>query len=277
MAARAAVTRLPAEMPAFFREAGDRLVLPEPRAGPLARSAGCARWTRPSSTTTTSTWRTFPRGRLASARPLHLSEAALRSGAGASRTRRRLPPVPNPGTVPAHGKRIPDVATRRESGAARVDRGADRQRRRHPGALRDRRLPAPPHHHSLQRLGPGHPESGRVYPRQHVSRAFRALLRGGASDGRRPGPPYARGESRVGGAGAAREAVHRHILEAHAEVETLYRLDRDVGFDPGAPADPATLDFAAERLAAGARMLAALWWSAWMESAPPSERDGAGG
>lgn len=78
-------------------------------------------------------------------------------------------------------------------------------------------------------------------------------------------------------AGAAREAVHRHILEAHAEVETLYRLDRDVGFDPGAPADPATLDFAAERLAAGARMLATLWWSAWMENAPPSERDGARG
>ena len=29
-------------------------------------------------------------------------------------------------------------------------------------------------------------------------------------------------------------------------------------------------DFAAERLAAGARMLAVLWWSAWQESASES-------
>ncbi len=78
-------------------------------------------------------------------------------------------------------------------------------------------------------------------------------------------------------AGAAREAVRRHILESHAEVETLYRLDRDVGFDPEAPADPAARAFAAERLAAGARMLASLWWSAWVESAMPLGRGGVGG
>ena len=78
-------------------------------------------------------------------------------------------------------------------------------------------------------------------------------------------------------AGSVREAVRRHILEAHAEVETLYRLDRDVGFDPEAPAHPAARDFAARRLAAGARMLAALWWSAWLESASGPGRDGAGG
>ena len=78
-------------------------------------------------------------------------------------------------------------------------------------------------------------------------------------------------------AGAAREAVRRHIFESHAEVETLYRLDRDVGFDPEAPADPAARAFAAERLAAGARMLASLWWSAWVESAMPLGRGGAGG
>ena len=78
-------------------------------------------------------------------------------------------------------------------------------------------------------------------------------------------------------AGAVREAVRRHILESHAEVETLYRLDRDVGFDPEKPAAPAARDFAAERLAAGARMLAVLWWSAWLESAPEPGRGGAGG
>ncbi|MDE2982948.1 MAG: hypothetical protein OXU74_17290 [Gemmatimonadota bacterium] len=75
-------------------------------------------------------------------------------------------------------------------------------------------------------------------------------------------------------AGSAREAVLAHIQEAHAEVETLYRLDRDVGFDPEQPAHPAAKDFAAVRLAAGADMLAALWWSAWLESASPVERGG---
>ncbi|MDE2875787.1 MAG: hypothetical protein OXU69_02385 [Gemmatimonadota bacterium] len=78
-------------------------------------------------------------------------------------------------------------------------------------------------------------------------------------------------------AGGVREAVRRHILESHAEVETLYRLDRDVGFDPETPADPAAREFAAERLAAGARMLASLWWSAWVESASPPGLGGAGG
>ena len=78
-------------------------------------------------------------------------------------------------------------------------------------------------------------------------------------------------------AGGVREAVRRHILESHAEVETLYRLDRDVGFDPETPADPAARAFAAERLAAGARMLASLWWSAWLESASSPGLGGAGG
>ena len=77
--------------------------------------------------------------------------------------------------------------------------------------------------------------------------------------------------------GAVRQAVLDHIMEAHALVETLYRLDRDVGFDPERPAAPAARDFAAERLAAGASMLASLWWSAWVESATPLERGEAGG
>ena len=69
--------------------------------------------------------------------------------------------------------------------------------------------------------------------------------------------------------GSARAAVLEHIMAAHAEVETIYRLDRDVGFDPERPAAPEALDFAAQRLAAGAEMLAVLWWSAWVESGTP--------
>ena len=46
------------------------------------------------------------------------------------------------------------------------------------------------------------------------------------------------------------------------------------GFDPEAEMNPETRDFAADRLAAGAQMLAALWWSAWLESASPAGGDG---
>lgn len=68
-------------------------------------------------------------------------------------------------------------------------------------------------------------------------------------------------------AGAARAAVLEHIRASNAQVETLYRLEREVGFDPAGPPRPETRDFAAARLAAGADMLRTLWWSAWLESA----------
>jgi len=67
-------------------------------------------------------------------------------------------------------------------------------------------------------------------------------------------------------AGSAREAVMEYLRSSHATLGDLYRLDRDVGFDPNAPARSETVEFAAERLAVGARMLAALWLSAWEES-----------
>ncbi len=66
--------------------------------------------------------------------------------------------------------------------------------------------------------------------------------------------------------GRAREAIWEYLMETHAEVEQLYRLERDFGFveDEGTPA-PETIDFAVERLAAGAVMLRDLWWSAYLE------------
>jgi hypothetical protein len=70
-------------------------------------------------------------------------------------------------------------------------------------------------------------------------------------------------------AGHARDAVIRHIRASHDQVETLYRLEKQIGFDPTGPAHPETVSFAAERLAAGADMLRTLWWSAWLESASP--------
>ncbi len=68
-------------------------------------------------------------------------------------------------------------------------------------------------------------------------------------------------------AGKAWQAILDEIRESHAQVEPLFRLDRDVGFDPHGPLHAATRDFAAERLAAGADALRVLWWSAWLESA----------
>jgi hypothetical protein len=62
-----------------------------------------------------------------------------------------------------------------------------------------------------------------------------------------------------------REAVLRYLRRTFEEVPTLYRLDRDVGFDPDGRPNEATRDFAAERLTAGAEMLATLWWEAWVE------------
>lgn len=67
-------------------------------------------------------------------------------------------------------------------------------------------------------------------------------------------------------AGASRKAVMDHIMAAHALVDTLYRLEKEVGFDPAGPVRRETRDFAAERLASGAAMLRTLWWSAWLES-----------
>ena len=66
--------------------------------------------------------------------------------------------------------------------------------------------------------------------------------------------------------GDVRPAVFGYLRETLSRVDQLYRLELDVGFDPEAPAPRATVDFTADRLAAGAEMLAVLWLSAWEES-----------
>jgi hypothetical protein len=62
-------------------------------------------------------------------------------------------------------------------------------------------------------------------------------------------------------------AVLDYLAATHETLETLYEIERDIGFDPRMPAQPEAGAFASDRLAAGSRMLALLWWSAWLEGA----------
>jgi hypothetical protein len=57
------------------------------------------------------------------------------------------------------------------------------------------------------------------------------------------------------------------IRDSNALVETIYRIDRDGGFELIGPVNPVGFEFATDRLAAGATMLRDLWWSAWVNSA----------
>jgi len=56
-----------------------------------------------------------------------------------------------------------------------------------------------------------------------------------------------------------------HIMESNGQVEQLYRLEKEYGFDPQSPPDPAEVAFASERLASGASALRDLWVAAWRE------------
>lgn len=72
-----------------------------------------------------------------------------------------------------------------------------------------------------------------------------------------------------------RDAIIVYLRETRAQLEPLYALDKVHPFDANttAPEDKA---FAVDRLAAGARMLRDLWWTAWVTSAP-SDGGGRGG
>ncbi len=63
----------------------------------------------------------------------------------------------------------------------------------------------------------------------------------------------------------ARAFIIEHFMESHGEVEQLYRLELQHGFQPFEPPHPDEVAFAAERLAAGASALRDLWVAAWRE------------
>ena len=68
-----------------------------------------------------------------------------------------------------------------------------------------------------------------------------------------------------------RPAILTYLNETFGEVEHLYQLDKAAPFS-AATTSAADKRFAAERLAAGSRMLRDLWWSAWITSDESASR-----
>lgn len=64
-----------------------------------------------------------------------------------------------------------------------------------------------------------------------------------------------------------RTAIIEYLRQSNAQVEPLYKMDKAHPFDANIPATPENTAYAADRLAAGARMLRDIWWTAWVTSA----------
>lgn len=63
-----------------------------------------------------------------------------------------------------------------------------------------------------------------------------------------------------------RTAIIEYLRQSNTQVEPLYKIDKAHPFDAGS-STPENKAFAADRLAAGARMLRDIWWTAWVTSA----------
>jgi hypothetical protein len=64
-----------------------------------------------------------------------------------------------------------------------------------------------------------------------------------------------------------RSAIIDYLKESNSQIEPLYKLDKAHPFDANTTA-PENKAFATDRLAAGARMLRDIWWTAYVTSAP---------
>ena len=65
-----------------------------------------------------------------------------------------------------------------------------------------------------------------------------------------------------------RAAIISYLRETNAQVERMYQLDKAHPFDTNTT-DVEDKAFTVERLAAGARMLRDIWWTAWVTSGQP--------
>lgn len=64
-----------------------------------------------------------------------------------------------------------------------------------------------------------------------------------------------------------RAAVMDYLRESHSHLERLYQIEQRATYNAATTA-PENKAFAVERLAFGTNMLRDLWWSAWLNSAP---------
>ncbi len=65
-----------------------------------------------------------------------------------------------------------------------------------------------------------------------------------------------------------RAAIIQYLTESNGQVERLYQIDKAHPYDANTTADE-NKTFAVVRLAAGARMLRDIWWTAWITSGQP--------
>lgn len=69
-----------------------------------------------------------------------------------------------------------------------------------------------------------------------------------------------------------RATIVAHLQRSHGELERLYRLDQQEPFGPETRS-PAHRAFTVERLVAGVELMRDLWWTAWLDSGEPDERE----
>ncbi len=267
MATRAAHGILPESMPAFFREARAQLefLSPEPD-----------RWRTSDFVEMDEAWKydhyidleNVPKGAFDAADRFEFIAALFRAGIER--------PQQTVGFLPF---RILEMQQRLTSGFARwrlssagVDRDWIQERIINDAGIISHYVvdAAQPHHTTIHFNGwaDGAPNpNGFTTDRGFHSRFESGFVRSHV-DPRDVPPGLPRSPSRLGD---VRKAIWEHVEASNATVEELYQLEKDFGFDPDARAHPETKRFATERLTAGAEMLAAVWWTSWLDSEAVAE------
>ena len=263
MATRAAVSNLPRTMPAFFRNAGPQLefLSPEPD-----------RWRTSEFREMDEAWKydhyidleNLPPGALDAPDRFEFIKALLEAGLQR--------PQQDVGFLPF---RIMEVYQRLVTGFARWRVTPDGAERRwtQERILFDAGIlshyvvdAAQPHHTTIHFNGwaqdapnPRGFTTDRGFHSRFESAFVSAHIQHGDVEGRMARAPRDLGED-------VRAAVWEYIRQSNGTVERLYELEKAHGFTPDAPAHPEAREFAVQRLAEGAEMLRAMWWSAWRES-----------
>ncbi len=262
MATRAAHAILPADMPAFFREAGDQLeyLSPEPD-----------RWRSGTLREMDEAWKydhyidleNVPPGALQASDRFEFIEALYEAGIDR--------PQQTVGFLPF---RILEMHQRLATGFAHwrlAPAGSDRnwieaRILNDAGILSHYAVDAAQPHHTTIHFngwarGAPNPKgftTDRDFHNRFESGFVRAHLTYEDLPPRMPSSPATLSD--------VRGAIWEHVRSSNATVERLYALEKAHGFDAKAPPHPDVREFAIQRLVAGAEMLAAIWWTAWLES-----------